>query len=96
LPDFGHFWPFFGLKSGVNFLGLFFWLKTDYGLTLGKVWGASVMQKTDVFDIINIFSGPFWLILPIFGPTKWGQFVGADFLAKNRLGQYSREDLGLV
>jgi hypothetical protein len=41
------------------------------------------MQKTEVFDIINIFMGPFWLILALFGPIKWCQFFWADFLAKN-------------
>jgi hypothetical protein len=44
------------------------------------------MQKSEVFDIINIFMGPFWTILANFGnfgPKKWGQFSLADFLAKN-------------
>jgi hypothetical protein len=44
------------------------------------------MQKTEVFDIINIFMGPFWPILAIFGPKEWGQFCWADSFAKNRLG----------
>jgi hypothetical protein len=54
------------------------------------------MQKTEVYDIINTFMGPFRLILAIFWPKKWGQLFGAYFLAKNRLGPYFREDLGLV
>jgi hypothetical protein len=41
------------------------------------------MQKTEVFDIINIFIGPFWPILAIFEPKKWGQFFGLIFLQKN-------------
>jgi hypothetical protein len=35
-------WPIlaiFGLQSGVNFFGLIFWPKTDWGHTLGKIWG---------------------------------------------------------
>jgi hypothetical protein len=36
LADFDHFWA---LKSRVNFFGLIFWPKTDWGHTLGKVWG---------------------------------------------------------
>jgi hypothetical protein len=44
------------------------------------------MQKTEVFDIINIFMGPFGPILAIFGPKKWGQFFGADFLPKTDWG----------
>jgi hypothetical protein len=39
------------------------------------------MQKTEVFDIINIFIGPFWPFLVIFGLKKWGQFFCADFFA---------------
>jgi hypothetical protein len=44
------------------------------------------MQKTEVFDIMNIFIGPFWPILAIFGPIKWGQFFWADFLGKKMIG----------
>jgi hypothetical protein len=54
------------------------------------------MQKKEVFDIINIFLGPFRPILAIFGPKNWGKFFLAEFLAKNRLEPYSREGLGLV
>jgi hypothetical protein len=54
------------------------------------------MQKTEGFDIIIIFVGPFWPIWAIFGPKKWVQFLGADFLAKNQLGPFSRENFGLV
>jgi hypothetical protein len=54
------------------------------------------MQKTEVFDIINIFLGPLWPILAICGPKKWGLFLWADFLAKKRLEPYSRENMGLV
>jgi hypothetical protein len=54
------------------------------------------MQKTEAFDIINIFLRRFWPIVAIFLPIKWDEFFRADFLAKNRLGPYSKEDLGLV
>jgi hypothetical protein len=40
------------------------------------------MQKSEVFDIVNIFVGPFWTILAIFEPKKRGQFFRAEFLAK--------------
>jgi hypothetical protein len=29
LANFGRFWPFLGLESGVNFIGLVFWPKND-------------------------------------------------------------------
>jgi hypothetical protein len=44
------------------------------------------MQKTEVFGIINIFTVPFWPILAIFVPKKWGQFFWANFLEKNDWG----------
>jgi hypothetical protein len=36
---FGRFWPFLGLEKGVNFFWLIFRPKTDWGHTLGKIWG---------------------------------------------------------
>jgi hypothetical protein len=39
LDNFGRFWPFLGLKSGVNLFWLIFLPKTDWGHTLGKIWG---------------------------------------------------------
>jgi hypothetical protein len=44
------------------------------------------MQKTEVFDIINISLGPFWPILAILGPIKWCQFFWADFFIQKLLG----------
>jgi hypothetical protein len=44
------------------------------------------MQKTEVFDIINIFKGCFWPILAISGPKNRGQFLWADFWPKTDWG----------
>jgi hypothetical protein len=45
------------------------------------------MQKTEVFDIINIFQKPFWPILAIFGPKKLGLIFGKKIIgAKVRFG----------
>jgi hypothetical protein len=79
---FGWFWPFLGLKIEINYMGLFFGQKPIGAILYGR-FGASVMQKTEVFDIINLFIGPLWPILVIFGPKKWGQFFGPIILLKN-------------
>jgi hypothetical protein len=52
------------------------------------------MQKTEVFDIINIFIGPFLPILANFGPTKWGQFFGLIFWQKNDRGHALGKNFG--
>jgi hypothetical protein len=60
------------------FVGLFFGQKNDWGYALGNIW-AIVMQKTEVFYIVDLFVGPFCTILDDFGHFL-GLKSGVNFL----------------
>jgi hypothetical protein len=86
----------FGPIKWGQFLWADFFLQKMIGAMLLARFGASLMQKTEVLISLTPFWGPIWPFLAILLPKKWVQFFWAHFLAKNRLGPYSREDLGLV